>query len=139
MRKMGPMKSLLGMLPGIGQQLKDLDLDDSQLNRTEAIIQSMTYQERRKAELLNNSRRRRVARGSGTDTKDVSQLVKGFEMVSQMGKQLSSMSGLSRMKALTGMGGSNLGALGAGGMPRTKASTKAQPKQKFRKRKRKSR
>ncbi|MFW6059640.1 MAG: signal recognition particle protein [Phycisphaeraceae bacterium] len=139
MRKMGSMKSLLGMMPGIGQQLKDIDLDDGQLNQTEAIIQSMTYEERRKAELLNNSRRRRVARGSGTDTKDVSQLVKGFEAVSQMGKQLSSMSGMSRLKAMAGMGGADLAALGAGHAPKAKAPTRSQPKQKFRKRKRKSR
>lgn len=139
MRKMGSMKSLLGMLPGIGQQLKDIDLDDSQLNQTEAIIQSMTPKERSDASVLNNSRRRRVARGSGTDTQDVSQLVKGFEAVSQMGKQLSGMGAISRMKALAGLGGADLAALGAGHAPRAKASTKSKPKAKYRQRKRKSR
>ena len=66
-RKMGSMKSLLGMLPGVGAQMKDLQLDDNELNRTEAIIQSMTKQERENIDLLDNSRRRRIARGSGDD------------------------------------------------------------------------
>jgi len=105
-RKMGSMKSLLGMLPGIGNQLKDLPIDDKQIDRTEAIIQSMTRQERRDADLLNNSRRRRVAKGSGTDQRDVSQLVKGFDMISKMSKQMSSMGMLG--KAMGGMGGAGM-------------------------------
>ena len=99
-RRMGSMKSMLGMLPGIGQQLGDLDIDDKELDRTEAIIQSMTRDERNDVDLLNNSRRRRVSRGSGSSTNDVSQLVKSFDMVSSMGKQMSSMSGLSRRPLL---------------------------------------
>ncbi|HEX7009796.1 MAG TPA: signal recognition particle protein [Phycisphaeraceae bacterium] len=138
-RKMGPMKSLLGMLPGIGSQLKDLDLDERQINRTEAIIQSMTPQERRDVDLLDNSRRRRIARGSGTEQRDVSQLVKGFEMVSQMSKQLSSMSTLSRLRALTGLGGMDLAALGGGrAVPQIKGPSKPQ-RPKFKQRKKKSR
>lgn len=139
MRKMGSMKSLMGMLPGIGQQLKDIDLDDGQLNQTEAIIQSMTPRERSEAGLLNNSRRRRVARGSGTDTQDVSQLVKGFEAVSQMGKQLSGMGAISRMKAISGLGSADLAAMTSGRAPRAKAPTKSKPKQKYRQRKGKRR
>ena len=133
-RKMGSMKSLLGMLPGIGNQLKDIDLDDSQIDRTEAIIHSMTPAERKDVDLLNNSRRRRVSKGSGTDAKDVSQLVKGFDMVSKMSKQMSSMGMLSKMKAMSG-GGMNPSAMG---MPRGGASAKP-PKAGFKKRKRKSR
>ena len=141
MRKMGSMKSLLGMLPGIGSQLKDLDLDDRQINRTEAIIQSMTGPERKDVELLNNSRRRRISRGSGTDQKDVSQLVKGFEKVSQLSKQMSGMGMISRMKAMRGLGSPEMQAAmmqgRGGGMPRMKGSTKAdKPKYKQRKRKR---
>ena len=133
-RRMGSMKSLLGMLPGIGNQLKDLDLDDKQIDRTEAIIQSMTLAERRDVDVLNNARRRRVARGSGTDQRDVSQLVKGFEMVSQMSKQISGMGMMSRMKALAGAGSPDLAAMG-GGMPRIKGGAK--PKRpKFQKRRR---
>ena len=133
-RKMGSMKQLLGMLPGIGSQLKDLPIDDKQIDRTEAIIQSMTSKERRDADLLNNSRRRRVARGSGTDQRDVSQLVKGFEMVSQMSQQLSGMGALGKMKAMAGGSGGMPGMGGAmPGMGRTKGSTKQEKKFKQRK------
>jgi signal recognition particle subunit SRP54 len=135
-RKMGSMKSLLGMMPGVGKQIKDLDLDDSQLNRTEAMIQSMTRDERANVDLLNNSRRRRIARGSGTDTRDISQLVKGFDMVSNMSKQMSGMGMMDRMKAMQGMGQAPAG-MGAG-MPKTKGSTKQQ-KTKYKQRKRKKR
>ena len=137
-RKMGSMKSLLGMLPGIGNQLKDLPIDDKQIDRTEAIIQSMTPPERKDVDLLDNSRRRRIGRGSGTDQKEVSQLVKGFEMVSKMSQQLSGMGMMSRMKAMAGMGSPDMAALsgiGGKGMPRMKPAVN-KPKYKQRKRKR---
>ncbi|MHB1155239.1 MAG: signal recognition particle protein [Phycisphaerales bacterium] len=108
-RRMGSMKSLLGMLPGIGSQLKNIDIDDGQLNRTEAIIQSMTPAERKNVDLLNNSRRKRISQGSGTQLNDVSQLVKGFEMVSNMTKQMSSMSGLQKLRAMKGGPGAMAG------------------------------
>ena len=120
MRKMGSMKHLLGMLPGVGSQLKDLDIDEKQVDRTEAIIKSMTPDERRDVDLLTNSRRRRIARGSGTDSQDVSQLVKGFEMVSNLGKQMSSMSLMQRMKAMAGLGHMDLAAM-AGRPPKLAA------------------
>ncbi len=134
-RKMGSMKSLLGMLPGIGQQLKNIDLDESQINQTEAIIQSMNRDERADVDLLSGSRRRRIARGSGTNQKDVSQLVKGFEMVSQMGKQMSGMGMGQRLKAMTGLGGADMAAMAGGQNPfgKTKGSTSQKPK--FKKRK----
>lgn len=135
-RKMGSMQSLLGMMPGIGKALKDLPIEEKQIDRTEAIIQSMTSEERKDVDLLNNSRRRRVSKGSGTDQKDVSQLVKGFEMVSMMGQQMSGMGALGRMKAMTGMGGPDMAALGGGGMPGRKGSTKQKSKYKKRKGKR---
>ncbi len=138
-RKMGSMKQLLGLLPGIGSQLKDLPIEDKQIDQTEAIIQSMTADERQDVDLLNNSRRRRVARGSGTDQKDVSQLVKGFEMVSVLSKQMSGMGMMSRMKAMAGLGSMDMSALSSrGGMPKMKGSTKAS-KPKFKQRKRKRR
>ena len=132
-RMMGSMKSLLGLLPGIGNQLKDLDFDEKQIDRTEAIIQSMNVAERRDVDLLDNSRRRRVARGSGTDQKDVSQLVRGFEMVSEMSKVMSGMGMLGRMRAMTGMNPAALAAMTSrGGVPKMPS---AQPKrQKFDKR-----
>ncbi len=139
-RKMGSLKSLMGMIPGVGQQLKNLDLDDSQLNRTEAIIQSMTRQERANVDLLDNSRRRRIARGSGTSTNEVGQLIKGFEMVSQMSKQMSGMGMMGRLKALTSMGQMDPSALmGGGGMPGLGGGVKTPKRNKFKQRKRKSR
>jgi len=139
LRRMGNMKQLLGMLPGVGSALKDLPLDDKEIDRTEAIINSMTRAERRDVELLNNSRRRRVAAGSGSDTKAVSQLVKGFEMISQMSKQMSGGGMMSRVKSMAGVGA------GAGMMPPGmpgggKGSTKASKQNsKFKQRKRKRR
>ena len=138
-RKMGSMKSMLGMLPGIGNQLKDLDLDDSQLDQTEAIIKSMTSAERKDVDLLDNSRRRRISRGSGTSNSDVSQLVKGFDMVSQMGKQMSSMGMMAKMKALAGLGQMDLATLGGHGGAKLKAPTKTSKRGKFKNRKRRSR
>ena len=93
-KKMGPLSGLLGMIPGMGKQLKGAnldDLDDGALNRVEAIITSMTVQERRNPKLLQNpSRARRIARGSGSTQQDVQKLVKQFgqmqKMMRQMGK-----------------------------------------------------
>ncbi len=134
-RKMGSMKTVLGMLPGIGSQLKDLDMDDSELNRTEAMIQSMTGEERRSPEVLNHGRRRRVAAGSGTEPQDVSQLVKGFDMVSNMTKQMSGMSGLQRMRAMGSLGKQDLSRMGARGGPSMKIKQRSKRKRKDRKRK----
>ncbi|MGH3440945.1 MAG: signal recognition particle protein [Nitriliruptorales bacterium] len=79
LKKMGPLQNLLGMLPGVGGQLKDLDIDDRQMGRVEAIIRSMTPKERRDSKgVLNGSRRRRVAAGSGTSVQEVNRLVKQF-------------------------------------------------------------
>ncbi len=133
MRKMGSMKSLLGMLPGVGSQLKDIDLDDKEIGRTEAIIQSMTKDERGDVDILTASRRRRVAKGAGTDQQAVGKLVKGFEMVSKMGKQMSGMGALGKMKAMRGMDPASMGGMG---MPKLKGSTKQKSKFKQRKKKR---
>ncbi|MDX1682564.1 MAG: signal recognition particle protein [Phycisphaeraceae bacterium] len=137
-RKMGSMKSLLGMMPGIGQQLKNVDLDDSQLNRTEAMIQSMTEDERAQPDLLDNSRRRRIARGSGTQSKDISQLVKGFDMMSEMSQQMAGMGMMDKMKTMGGMGDMDLSALAGGGMPQPKKK-KRSGRPRFKRRKKKSR
>jgi signal recognition particle subunit SRP54 len=114
-RKMGSMKMLLGMLPGIGQQLKNLNIDDSQLTKTEAMIQSMTPKERANVDLFDMSRRRRVARGSGTKPEDVSQLVRGFDMVQGMTKQMAGMSMMGKLRAMSGLGRTDLSALGTRG------------------------
>ncbi|MEQ9455298.1 MAG: signal recognition particle protein [Phycisphaeraceae bacterium] len=124
-RRMGSFKSLLGMLPGVGQAIKDLPIEEKQIDRTEAIIQSMTRDERKGLVALNNNRRRRIAKGSGTRAEDVSQLVKGFEMVSQMGKAMSGMGMLGKAKSMAGMNPEQaMAALGGpGGMPGRKGST----------------
>ncbi len=140
MRRMGSMKSLLGMMPGIGNQIKDLDIDDKQIDQTEATIKSMTPRERRTPDILDNSRRRRVARGSGTTTGDVGQLVKGFQAVSSMARQMSGMGMVDRVKAMSGLGKVDLAALGTrgGGAPNL-GGPAPRSKPKFKQRKKKSR
>ncbi|MHC4993848.1 MAG: signal recognition particle protein [Planctomycetota bacterium] len=138
-RKMGSMKSLLGMLPGVGAQIKDLDMDDNQLNSTEAIIKSMTPEERTDVDVLNQGRRRRIAMGSGTNTQDVGQLVKGFSMVSGMTKQMAGMSMTQRMRAMGSLGQQDLAAMSGSGGPRFKAKGSTKSQQALRKSKRKKR
>src|SRR5690606_37260082 len=70
-RKMGPLQGIIGMLPGVPKELKNADIDDGELNRVEAIIRSMTLEERRKPDLINGSRRQRIANGSGTSVSQV--------------------------------------------------------------------
>ena len=88
MRRMGPLKEILGMIPGMGAQLKDLPVDDSELDQTEAIINSMTPDERAKPQRIDASRRRRIARGCGMDPQDVAGLVKSFAQVRDLIKQM---------------------------------------------------
>lgn len=89
-RKMGPIQGLLKMIPGMGQQLKGLTVDDRELDRISAIITSMTPAERANPEILNGSRRRRIAHGSGTTIQAVNQLVKQFSQMRKVMKKLSS-------------------------------------------------
>lgn len=88
-RRMGPLTNLLGMLPGVGSQLAGLDLDERQLDRVEAMILSMTPEERRRPEIIDASRRRRIARGSGTTPQEVAQLVKQFQAMRKLMRDLS--------------------------------------------------
>ncbi len=89
MRRMGPLTSLLGMIPGFqGEQLKNLKVDEGDLDRLEAIILSMTPEERRRPEMIKGSRRLRIARGSGTTVQAVNQLVKQFSQMQKMMKQM---------------------------------------------------
>jgi signal recognition particle subunit SRP54 len=87
-KKMGSLSSLLGMIPGVGAQIKNAKIDDKALVRVEAIINSMTVEERQKPKVLNGSRRKRIARGSGTSVQDVNRLIKQF---SEMQKMMSRM------------------------------------------------
>jgi signal recognition particle subunit SRP54 len=102
-RKLGPLQDLLAMLPGVPggkNALKDLQVDDGQMARTEAIIQSMTPEERRNPAIIGGSRRMRIARGSGSTTADVNALLREFEQVRKMMK---SMMGGKRMPRIPGM------------------------------------
>jgi signal recognition particle subunit SRP54 len=88
-RKMGPLTSLLRMMPGVGQQLGQLNVDERELDRLQAIIQSMTPEERANPQLIDGSRRRRIARGSGTSVQAVGQLVKQFSQMKKLMRQIS--------------------------------------------------
>jgi signal recognition particle subunit SRP54 len=111
------------MLPGLGKMQKQIaaaGIDDSMIKRQEAIILSMTKKERRSVGLLNASRRKRIAAGSGTTVQEVNRLVKQYQDMAKMMKKLGGKSGAAMMKALTGGGMGGLGgALGGmgGGMP----------------------
>ena len=90
-KKMGPLKQVLGMVPGLGNQLKDVDIDDKQLVRVESIIYSMTPQEREEPDILNASRKKRIAAGCGMKVEDVNRLLKQYEQMKKMFKQLGKM------------------------------------------------
>lgn len=108
-KKMGNVKDLLKMLPGVGSQLEDLDIDEAEMHQMEAIVYSMTHQERRDPDIIDGSRRRRIAAGAGAQPHDVSGLVKTFTRSRDMLKALSG-GRLGGLKALFS-GGFNLGAL----------------------------
>jgi signal recognition particle subunit SRP54 len=90
-RKMGPLTGLLSMMPGLaGKQLSQLDVDERQIDRIQAIITSMTPAERANPELIDGSRRRRIARGSGTTVQAVNQLVKQFGQMKKLMRKMAS-------------------------------------------------
>src|SRR6266540_1488536 len=90
-KKMGPLNQVLGMLPGMSRDLKDIEVDDRDVARVEAIIRSMTPAERHNPKILNGSRRARIARGSGTTTQQVNSVIKQFDEARKMMKQLAGM------------------------------------------------
>lgn len=96
-KKMGSLKSILSMLPGMDKQLRDVDIDDRQLLRIEAIIKSMTKKEREKPDIINASRRRRIAAGSGMRVEDVNKLLRQYEQMKKMFKQMNTKGGKRRM------------------------------------------
>lgn len=101
-KKMGPLQNIVGMLPGMPKEVRDVDIDDRELGRVEAIIRSMTRQERTQPQLIDGSRRRRIAEGSGTSPSQVSALVKQFKDMQKM------------MKRMGGAGGPGGGGGGSG-------------------------
>ncbi|MGC9454794.1 MAG: signal recognition particle protein [Phycisphaerae bacterium] len=138
MRKMGPIKEIMKMMPGMGGgQLEGMGLGDDEVKQMEAVIQSMTAEEREDPNIIDGSRRRRIARGSGTQPQDVSGLVKSFNMASGMMKQMAGMGTKDRMRMAQQMG--QMGMMG--GTPkfkvkkRSKRLTKKQRNRRKRKRK----
>jgi signal recognition particle subunit SRP54 len=88
LRRMGPIKGVLGMIPGVGKQLQGLDVNEQEMSRVEAIVLSMTPQERRMPHLINGSRRKRIAAGSGTTVQQVNQLLSARKQMQKMMKQM---------------------------------------------------
>ena len=133
LRRMGSMKQLLGMLPGVGQMLKDVNIDDAQFDRVEGMVHSMTPREREDVAVIDRSRARRIASGSGTQPHEVSRLAEQFRSMSRMTQQMAKMGPGEMSKAMAGMGAMP----GVGGMPglRTKGSTRTESvKARFKKR-----
>jgi signal recognition particle subunit SRP54 len=95
-KKMGNMKDLLGMIPGMGKAMKDVDIDDNSFKPVEAIIRSMTKNEREAPEIINPSRKNRIAKGSGRTIQEVNQLLKQFEEMKKMMKTMNKMGGNKR-------------------------------------------
>ena len=104
-KKMGNMKDLVGMIPGMGKAMKDVDIDDDAFKGIEAIIHSMTEEERENPRILNGSRRKRIARGSGSDVTEVNRLIKQFSETSKMMKMMSGGKGKNMMKMMNQMRG----------------------------------
>jgi signal recognition particle subunit SRP54 len=102
-KKMGNMKDLIGMIPGAGKAMKNVDIDDDAFKGIEAIIHSMTPEERSQPKLINASRKKRIGKGSGTSVEEVNQLMKQFEQMSKMMKMMQGGGGRKMMQAMKGM------------------------------------
>ncbi|NBU37603.1 MAG: signal recognition particle protein [Actinobacteria bacterium] len=103
-KKMGPISGLMGMLPGMPKELKNAEIGDDQVKVTEAIIRSMTREERARPEIINGSRRTRIARGSGTEVADVNRLIKQFSEMQKMMKRMGALAGPMGAKGKSGKG-----------------------------------
>ena len=102
-KKMGNLKDLMGMIPGVGKQIKDLDINDDAFKGIEAMINSMTMEERRNPDIINPSRKNRIAKGSGKDLAELNQFLKQFEQMKDMMKMMNKMP-MGRMPGMGGMG-----------------------------------
>jgi signal recognition particle subunit SRP54 len=135
MQKMGPLKDIMKMMPGMGAQIDDMQMDGDELKRMEAIILSMTPTEREDPSVIEASRRRRIAAGCGMQAQDVSGLVKQFRQAADMMKMMAGMKGKDRMAFAQKMG-----QMGGGGMPKVKQRSKRlTAKERARKKKNKKR
>lgn len=103
LKKMGSLTDLVGMIPGVGRHVGDMDIDDDAFRHIEAMIHSMTVEERRTPEIINGSRRRRIASGSGLEVRDVNQLLKQFRDMKKMMKTMTKMLGKGRSMNLSSM------------------------------------
>ncbi len=99
-RRMGPMKQLLGLLPGVGSMLKDVEVDERQLDRLGGIVHSMTPAERENIKILSKSRIKRVAKGAGTTAAEVNKLTRQFELIQKMTRQMADLGPLGKAKAM---------------------------------------
>lgn len=121
MRKMGPMKDIIAMIPGLNKKAKDVDVDDRQIDYTMAIIRSMTMKERENPDIINPSRKRRIAAGCGMQVEDVNRLLNQYRSMQKLYKQLNGKGSKKMMKRMQrmGMGGSMPGGMpgGMGGFP----------------------
>jgi signal recognition particle subunit SRP54 len=119
-KRMGPLQNVLGMLPGVPKEVRNAEIDDKELARIEAIIRSMTPEERRRPELINGSRRSRIAQGSGSSTSEINNLLKQFKQVQQMMKGMGGLTRKAKGQKKKGKGrGQKLpaGDLPGGGLP----------------------
>lgn len=105
LRKMGDLKGLMGMIPGLGKMTKDLDIDDSAFNKVEAIIHSMTPDERENPEILNMSRKRRIAKGCGQNLHEINMFIKQFDQMKKMMHMMSKGKGMGNLQNMMGGGG----------------------------------
>ena len=111
---MGNLKELASMIPGVGKAIKDVEIDDNAFKGIEAIIRSMTPKERSNPEILNQSRRMRIAKGSGTSIQDVNRLIKQFDQTRKMMKMVTGLN----MSRMAGMMGKMKGMKGMPDMPK---------------------
>ncbi len=109
-KKMGSMKDILSMIPGVGKKIKDTDIDDRQLDKTASIIYSMTPQERANPDIINPSRKRRIAAGCGMQVEDVNRLLAQYRQMQKMFKAMTGKGSKKKMKRMQGM-------MGGGGFP----------------------
>lgn len=140
-QKMGSIKSIVKKLPGMSSAVADADIDEDEIKRMEAMILSMTRKERKDPSVIDASRRRRIARGSGTDPQDVSGLVKQFTQMRDMMKGIAGLSMKDRMRAITGLSQAAASGQGFGKQPkgRTHQARRLSSKDKRRQRKKRRR
>ncbi len=103
-KKMGNIKDLLGMIPGVGKAIRDVEIDENAFKKIEAIINSMTPEERTKPDLLNGSRRKRIADGSGSTIQEVNNFIKQFDQMKGMMKKMTTMQAGGKMPSMKGLG-----------------------------------